>query len=140
MSRYNVNAVWDDPFEHMKERRRARRFRIMLRISLTAENAQTGHRMVGPCVVQDISLTGLCAVTKHKLTLGQTVSLAIPTAKCPLSMCLPAEFQGVARVIRIAPIDTGRSVVALQFGDAFQNDMDFAMFIDFLESIARVMI
>ncbi len=96
--------------------------------------------MVGPCVVQDISLGGVNALTKHKLTLGQTVQLAIPTAKCPPGMCLPEEFIGPAKVVRIAPIDTGRSIVALRFSDELQNNMEFAVFIDFLESVSRVMI
>ncbi|MDX9971648.1 MAG: PilZ domain-containing protein [FCB group bacterium] len=139
MRSYTTDADWDDPFDHVDERRRAPRIKCRFKLSITADDQDRNQRVVGPGLVRDISLTGMLLVTKHSLAPEQRVQVEVPTMGCVDSMCLPSVFEGTAEVIRAREIDGGKQDVALRFGeDLFQN-MDFAIFIDALMTVSKVM-
>ena len=139
MRGYATDAAWDDPFEHVDERRRAPRIKCRFKLNIAADDPGHTHRVVGPGLVRDISLTGMLLVTKHSLEPDQSVQLEVPTMGCVDSMCLPAVFEGTAQVIRAKDLDGGKQDVALRFGeDLFQN-MEFAIFIDALMTVSKVM-
>lgn len=135
----DLDRVWDDPFEHLKERRVAPRFDYRFRLSITAEDAERNHRVVGPGIVRNISLTGVLLVTKHTLTPEQRVMLEVPTIGCGDNMCLPDVFEGTAQVVRARDLDGGKRDVAMRFGDDLFQNMEFAIFIDTLQTMSRVM-
>jgi hypothetical protein len=138
MRGYAVDTVWDDPFEHQDERRRANRFSYKFKLSIAADDPERSRRVVGPGIVRNISLSGVLLVTKHNLTPEQRVFLEVPTVGCADSMCLPHVFEGTAQVIRVADLDGGKHNVAMRFGeDLFQN-MEFAIYIDTLQTVSRV--
>ncbi len=137
LRRYDVDAAWDDPFERNHERRRAKRHRFLLKATLSVEIPGTRQHLIGPAIVQDISTTGIWALTKHRLTPGMVVSLILPTGPCPSDLFLPESFTGDARVIRVRSLEDSRSLVALQLAETFSQNMEFAMFVDYLGTIAR---
>ena len=139
MSAYNVNTAWDDPFERAEERRTAMRFPFRMKVSIRVRDALRDGYFNGPGIVENISLTGVHLYTKHVLAPRQEVMLAIPTAMCPASMCLPNVFVGPGRVVRIGTTVEGYASVALAFGQAFSERMDFALFIEFMQQVSHVL-
>ena len=137
-SRYDINAEWDDPYERQAERRTVRRFpaKYKVRISVPLENQQ--GQLVGVSVVRDVSLRGILVQTKHELAVGQRIKLAIPTKGCTPDMMMPRSFWGMVDVrhLRVSGADT---LVGLVFGEEFLQDMDFARFIEYLQSLSSVM-
>jgi len=139
MSRYNVNAKWDDPYDHPDDRRGADRFDFRIKLSIAVGMDGSRSRLVGPGIVRDISLTGACLVTKHKLVEGQRITVAIPTKRYPVAECLPAYFMGTADVVRVEPRDESSIRVAIKFGDAFAQNMDFSVFIRSLQAVRHAL-
>ena len=139
MPKYNVNAKWDDPFDHQNDRRSTDRFDFRIKMSIAVGMEGSRSRLVGPGIVRNLSLTGACLVTKHKLVEGQRITLAIPTKRFPVAECLPAYFLGTAVVVRIEPRDDATSRVAIKFGDAFTQNMDFSVFIRSLQSVRQAL-
>jgi hypothetical protein len=139
MRGYAVDKAWDDPYEHVDERRNAPRVRCRFKLSIAADEAERNRRVVGPGLVRDISLTGILLVTKHSLKPEQRVQLEVPTLGCVDSMCLPDSFEGTAEVIRSNELEGGKSDVALRFGEDLSQNMEFAIFIDALMTVSRVM-
>jgi hypothetical protein len=137
MKGYAIDTAWDDPFEHPVERRTAPRFPIKLRLTLTAADLEKRAHVVGPGIVRNISLTGVLLVTKHVLHPFQRVRLELPTAILGEEVCLPESFEGTAQVMRTEPLDGGKSHVALRFGDDLSQNMEFVVFIDHLQTMAR---
>jgi len=112
MRGYALDKTWDDPFEHLDERRRASRYNYRFRLSIAAENALDMRRVVGPGIVRNISLSGVLLVTKHTLSPEQRVLLEVPTGTCADTLCLPNVFEGTAQVIRSSELDGGKRDVA----------------------------
>lgn len=139
MRGYAIDKVWDDPYEHLQERREAPRFDYKFRMAITAADLEQKRRVVGPGIVRNISLTGVLLVTKHSLNPNQRVLLEVPTGGCADTMCLPAAFAGTARVIRAHDLDGGKQNVAMRFGEELFQNMEFAIFIDALQTMSRVM-
>lgn len=136
---YDVNAGWDDPFETREERRINSRTGSRFEASMAAPAQGRRGRYVGPALVRDISLEGALVLTKHQLWEGQIVTLTIPTAFCPDTLGLPASFTGTAKVERLRPFEGKRVEAALRFGEDFSRNMDFAVFVEFVQSVSRVM-
>ncbi|MBN2310068.1 MAG: PilZ domain-containing protein [Candidatus Hydrogenedentes bacterium] len=139
MARYDVNVAWDDPFDRPAERRESRRFEFRMKLSIRVDVPGREHRLIGPGIVQDISLSGVCLVTKHDLTPGQQVTVALPTNVCRDGLCLPEAFLGPAEVVWVTPAEKRCSRVALRFGAALVQNMEFVMFVEQLQSMAAVL-
>ena len=135
---YDVNAEWDDPFERTSERRASSRYKSKFKISLSVDDPEKG-RLVGPALARNISVHGAKVITKHKLKVGQSVTVAIPTDLCPASMGLPKAFMGTGEVIRAEASDEGKMLAAISFGDNFTGNMEFAVFVEYLYSISAVL-
>lgn len=136
---YNIDAEWDDPFERQAEQRASGRCRAAFKLTITADDERLKGRLVGPGLVKNMSLTGAFLVTKHRLEPGQRVTVAISTDFCPDHMGLPGAFIGPAEVVRLEPSQGRTVLVGLQFGEVFSENMDFAVFQDYLQSISQVM-
>lgn len=135
MPRYDVNADWVDPFEPPPQRRSAERFRFRIKLSITVDRDGGRTRLVGPGIVKDLSLVGAYLVTKHDLSPGQRITVAVPTKHYPIGKILPAYFVGPAEVVRVEPDKENRIKAAIKFGDALTQNMDFAVFINSLQEI-----
>ena len=135
---YDVNAEWDDPFERTSERRASSRPESKCKLSLTVDAPEKG-RLVGPALAGEMSVHGAKVITKHKLEVGQRVTVAIPTDLCPPSMGLPKAFMGTGEVIRVEASDDRKMLAAISFGDTFTGNMEFAVFVEYLYSISAVL-
>lgn len=133
MVRYDINAVWDDPFEERREQRKASRFSIRMAAGIAVRDVASQRSLRGRGLVRNMSYTGIRVTTKHRLRRGQEVTLAVPTKHCHGRMCLPKAFVGAAEVVRVEPGKEGCSDVALRFGESFLQDMEFAVFVDSLQ-------
>jgi hypothetical protein len=139
MSRYNVNAVWDDPYDRSENRRESERFDFRIKISIAVEQTGTRSRLVGPGIVRNLSLTGAYLVTKHHLVPGQRITLAIPTKRFPVAEILPAYFMGTADVIRVEHREDGTIRAAIKFGEVFTQNMDFSVFVRSLQAVRQTL-
>ncbi len=135
MARYDVNAVWDDPFERSADRRAAVRFELKVRVSITVESQEHRHRLVGPGAIRNISSTGAYLITKHALKEGQRVLIAIPTVEKPVDLLLPEAFVGPAEVIRVESDEENRVRAALRFADELVQNLEFAMYMRHLKAL-----
>ncbi len=129
---YDIDSDWDDPFEKVPERRQAGRHPFSSVLSVRVQLPGESRPLVGPARAEDVSLTGLFALTKHQLTLGQRVTLSIPTKELGTELGLPAAFVGAANVARIQPVDGRLIKAAFEFCDSFASNMDLAVFINAL--------
>ncbi len=139
MPKYDVNVAWDDPFDHLANRRESERFDFRIKMSIAVEQAGTRSRLVGPGIVRNISLSGASLVTKHALAPRQRITLAIPTKRFKVAECLPAYFMGTADVIRVEPRDDSTIRAAIRFGDSFTQNMDFSVFIRELYAVRHTL-
>lgn len=135
MPKYNVDAAWDDPYDHKEDRRQDDRFDFRIKLSIEVEHQGQKSRLVGPGIVRNLSPSGAWFVTKHHLEPGQRVTVAIPTKRFAVAECLPAYFMGSAEVVRVEPRDESTIRAAIRFGESLTQNMDFAMFIQSLRSI-----
>ncbi|MBI5093887.1 MAG: PilZ domain-containing protein [Candidatus Hydrogenedentes bacterium] len=126
---YNVDAPWFDPFETRRENRSAPRFEMPMKITLAVEDPVRKGQLVGPGLVGDISMSGVSVRTKHNLSKQQKVNVELSTDMCSEDLCVaPASVEsGDGTQIR----------AGLQFGDSLIQNIEFAMFIDHLQSRAR---
>lgn len=134
---YDLNADWDDPYDRRPEARNVGRFSTKFRVKIYVETPR--GTLVGPGIVNDLSISGMCLVTKHELKRGQRITVKIPTAVCPDSMGMPRAFTGQADTVRIKNLGENRSLVALKFLPELSENMEFVVFLDYLSSIASVM-
>ena len=137
LPRYDVKAEWDDPFEEHEERRSTDRIDVRIKVSIAVKVEGHTTLLRGPGIVRNISPTGMCVVTTHVLEPGQHVMLQVPTESCPSGLCLPETFEGTAEVIRVLPDKKNRMVAAFRFGDALIGNMEFAMFVEIFQELAR---
>lgn len=137
--RYDINAEWDDPFEHRTERRAAKRYRSKFKLKVSVPIEGTGEQLIGLSILRDLSFQGGNIQTKHDLEEGQRVNLAFPTAICPKEMGMPRSFWGPATVKHKHAADNGSWRVGVQFGEAFLENMLFARFVEYLQSLSAVM-
>lgn len=138
MRRYNVDAVWDDPFEHPVNRRVAPRYETKLKLSIMVEDEERKNRLIGPGIARNISNTGILLRTKHHLKPGQRVMVAIPTTATPSETVLPESFVGAATVVRVESEDGSVIRAALRFGEALLQNIEFALYMNHLSSLAIV--
>lgn len=115
------------------ERREAERFNIDMKVSVSTEG-NGGGLTVSPATVQDISRTGVCVSLRQHIPPRQSVLLAMPTSICPDDMHMPEAFVGSATVVRLAGSDNGASWIGLRLGDGFYHNMEFALFMEYLQS------
>jgi len=120
------------------ERREAERFEVAFKLSVSTENPGDAGLTLSPAQVRDISATGAFISTRVSLEPWQSVVLAVPTDQCPGAMGLPEAFVGSATVMRAHEAENGIQWAALRLGDAFHQNMDFAMFVDFIQAKAQV--
>lgn len=135
--RYDVDTPWDDPYETRTENRSANRFAFPMKITLAVDDPLRKGQLVGPGLVNDISMYGVCVTTKHKLVPKQKVTLAISTQLCPDDLCLAKAFIGPSTVRRTESREGAPMRAALQFGEALYQNIEFVMFIDYLQTMAR---
>jgi hypothetical protein len=135
---YDPNALWDDPYDHLSERRAYGRARIPLMSRISVETDEPGVFSIGPGVMRNISAGGASVVTKHDLEPGNHLKITIDTRQYPHDLILPNKFVGSATVLRVKP-RKGRSIrVGLAFGPEFTESMEFAMFVDHLQDMAAL--
>lgn len=135
-SKYNINAEWDDPYERQAERRSRERCVESFRIKMGVRVDGHKNLLVGPALVENVSQSGLLCKTKHALTEGQVVHLSISTRDYSKGKDFPLKFIGVARVVRVEPVDQNVMRAALDFGADLSEDMSFSIFIETLHSVA----
>ncbi|MCC6794584.1 MAG: PilZ domain-containing protein [Candidatus Hydrogenedentes bacterium] len=141
MARYDTNAAWSDPFEPKKaDLRAATRFKFRLKLSIKAQSEEESPRiLIGPGIIRNLSVTGAWLVTKHKLTVGQRIVVAIPTKRFAVAEYLPAMFIGPAEVVRTKPDIESRMWIGVRFGDALTQNMEFATFVQGLFSLREAL-
>jgi len=141
MARYDTNAAWSDPFEPKNaDGRAATRFKFRLKLSIKAQSEEETTRvLIGPGIIRNLSVTGAWLVTKHKLTVGQRIVVAIPTKRFAVAEYLPAMFIGPAEVVRTKPDIESRMWVGVRFGDALTQNMEFATFVQGLFSLREAL-
>ena len=126
---YRLDVDWHDPFDPKEERRRYRRESARFTTTMRVDVPGSGGAFVGPAMVQNISIAGICAVTKHDLHLDDRVTLTIDTAECPFAHGHPEVFTSVCIVSRIEPMNGRQIRVALILADDLKNHMGFAQFV-----------
>jgi hypothetical protein len=136
-SKYNLDAKWDDPFEHKDERRTKERCPERIKIKIGVRVDGQSSLLVGAAIVSNISQGGMLCKTKHQLHEGQEVFLSIPTKEYSKSKDFPLKFIGAAKVSRIDGVEEGVMEVGLNFGADLSEDMSFSLFIEALQSIAE---
>jgi len=134
MAAYNVDTVWDDPFEHLKDRRASQRFPARLKVKIVVTDLDRGGRLIGPGRVREMSLAGASVVTKHELEAGRRITVQFSTAGYEENLCLPETFTGTARVTRVLGIDGSKRTLAISFCEDFTSNMDFILFVDHLRT------
>ena len=135
---YDVNAIWDDPFDRPPERRAEVRFEIRLKIKIAVEVSDSDTPLVGIARIQNISTQGVYCLTKHRLTVGEEVRLQFFTRGCPTDSGIAKQIYGTGRVVRVDPVDKRRSKVALQFDKNLSENIEFAIFADYLRSVSGI--
>ncbi|PCJ56186.1 MAG: hypothetical protein COA73_12720 [Candidatus Hydrogenedentota bacterium] len=133
---YDTDAKWDDPFDKPEERRNAQRHPESFRIKLGVQLKEHPKPLVGPGVVQDISISGLRCRTKHNVQVGQILKVSIPTKEFPDTIGLPIGFVGDAHVVRTFADDPGVNQICIHFDEELATDMNFAHFIDQLPTLS----
>ncbi len=136
--KYDINAEWDDPYEHLEDRRKTDRCveNVTIKIAVQVENH--ADPLVGQGLVLNISQTGMLCRTKHRLTVGQDIQLSIPTQGYSGTEPLPRKFIGSAKVARVITVDDTVQNVGLEFGSALSDNMSFAIFIETLQAISSM--
>jgi len=129
--RYEVNASWDDPYERLKNRRRAVRARACLPVRVEAHNGGE-RRLIGTGLSENLSYNGMALLTRYPLALSEKVWVSIPTDAYTHDLFLPAEFEGEGEVVRVETTGEGQHRVALRFGSQFTENMEFAVFAEAL--------
>ncbi len=133
---YDVNAVWDDPFDRPPERRSESRFDIRLKIKIAVKVADSDKLFVGIARVRNVSTQGVYCLTKHQLKVGQEVKLQFFTQGCPTDSGVSALIYGTGRVVRVDPVDRRRSNVAINFDKDLSENIEFAIFAEYLKSVS----
>ncbi len=133
---YDIDAVWDDPFDHPPERRAEARFDVRLKIKIAVKVADNEKPLVGIARVRNVSTQGVYCLTKHRLSVGQEVKLQFFTQGSPADSGVARQLLGTGRVVRIDPVDRRRSNVAIQFDNDLSENIEFAIFADYLKSIS----
>lgn len=137
-TKYDINAEWDDPFEHQEDRRESNRCVENFNIKIAVQMANHADLLVGAGVVQNISQTGLSCRTKHRLTVGQDIQLSIHTEGYTNNQPLPRKFLGTAKVIRANSIEDGVQEVGVEFGSDLSENMSFTLFIENLRNASSI--
>ncbi len=132
--KYDLDAVWDDPYERARDRRKSPRCNTNFLMKIAVRTSETSVPLVGPGRVQDVSTTGIRCLTKHNLAPGEQVQVAVPTREFPDVKGLPKSFVGSARVVRTYRVDDVHNVLSLKFGPEITEDMDFNLFWDHLNA------
>lgn len=123
-----------DAESSLDDRREAERYAITFKMSVSVDRPGGNGVTVSPAAVLNISRVGALVETRHPLATAQSVALAIPTALCPDGMRMPQAFIGSATVVRAAKVDHGKCVAALRFGETLTQNMEFTMYMEFLQS------
>lgn len=140
MARYDTNAAWSDPFEPKPNQRQSERFKFRLKLSIKAQGDTNPPRiLVGPGIVRNLSIGGAWLITKHQLTPGQRITIAVPTKRFAVAEYLPAMFIGPAEVVRTKPDTEGRIWAGVRFGDTLTQNMEFAAFIQGLYALREAL-
>jgi hypothetical protein len=120
-----------------RERRAVARTPARFKIKIAVTLANKPAPLVGPALVHDVSTESLRCHTKHRLSPGQSVRLSIPTSTHPPQMGLPKKFLGSALVVWSNALDSGVYDVALRFDEDLRDDIQLAVFVEHLQSVAR---
>ncbi len=135
---YDIDAVWDDPFDRPPERRAEARFEVKLKFKIAVNVADNEKPLVGVGRVIKISTQGVYCLTKHRLRVGQEVKLQFFSQGCPTDSGVARQLFGTGRIVRIDSVDERRSNVAIQFDECLSENIEFAIFADYLKSISGI--
>jgi hypothetical protein len=118
------------------ERREAERYALTFKLSVSVEAPGGGGVTITPATVWNISRSGVLVETREPLPHMQIISIAIPTDQCPEGMRMPQAFIGGAIVARSGRTTQGKCLAGLRFGDSLTQNMEFVMYMEFLQSTA----
>ena len=135
---YNVNAVWDDPYDRPPERRSTTRFDARLKIKIGVHTREHKSPLVGSGIVRNISSESVYCTTKHDLKPGQKVLLLFHTTGCPEDSGISKKIMGSGRVARVDAGENRRFHVAIEFDRDLAENLEFAIFADYLHSISGI--
>ncbi len=139
---YNVDVDWDDPYDRYVghgERRGAPRTRSRFTIRIAVDSGTPGGKLVAQGRVTDIAQGGLRVKTRHHLSPGDHVELAIPTEIVSRSMGLPKAFLAQASVTRVNQLEDDIVEAALRLEGDILGNMEYAMFMDYIRSLSGIM-
>ncbi len=105
-----------------------------MKIKIAVHDPKQKCRLVCRGNVLNMCRGGVLVRTKHEVTSGMRVSVAISTKLCDDNAHLPRTFVGSAEVMRVAHEYEDISVVALRFGTELSQNMEFAVFTDTLRN------
>ena len=121
----------------VRERREAERISITFKLSVSLDDNTGENRvLVFPTSVKDISRLGVRLESRIALPEGQRVILVMPTTQCPVGMHMPEAFIGPSTIVRAEETVDGKCDMGVRFSEAFTQNIDFLMFVDFLHSTA----
>jgi hypothetical protein len=138
ISKYNITAEWDDPFERHGDRRKSERCAERFKIKIGVRIPEHKNLLAGTGLVQNISLEGMLCRTKHTLEVGQEIHLSIPTRDYSSAKDFPNRFVGTGHVNRVKILDGALSEVGITFDPSLSEDMSFSIFIESLQAIASL--
>lgn len=134
---YNVDAIWDDPFDRPPDNRSSSRFDIRIKIKIAVQLANKSAPLVGVGLVRNISTEGVYCMTKHRLSVGQEVKLLFLADRLPSDSGVSRKIVGTGKVVRVEPPDSeNRSHVAIKFDKDLGESIEFSIFSDYLRSIS----
>jgi hypothetical protein len=136
MIKYEIDSEWDDPFEHVNERRSLPRFPSDLKVMIALESGSARRKLVGPGLLMDMSGSGFLCRTKHQLRPGNELTVRFPAEGCPAELCLPKSFYGPAKVVRAELGHNDVVTAAIELGEPLTQNMEFAVYVRLLETEA----
>ena len=134
---YDTHAAWDDPTERPPERRHAMRARTHLAVKLAIQLTDNPQPLVGQGIADNLSVGGMYCRSKHTIQAGQPVELYINLRDCPRSMGLPRSLMGTGYIVWVKPEGEKVLGTAIRFDSDLADDINLAIFVDYLNSLAR---
>jgi hypothetical protein len=134
---YDLDAVWDDPTERQADRRQAVRVETHLSVKIAVRVPEQPQALVGPGIVDNISVMGMYCRSKHTLSPGQAVEIYIPLKDCPRDMGLPRALMGTGRVVWLKAAGDKVLGTAIRFDPELADDIHLAIFVDYLGTLSK---
>jgi len=136
-SPYDIQATWDDPTERPADRRHVTRANSHVSVKLAIQLPEKAQPLVGQGIADNISVSGMYCRSKHTVKAGQPVEIYINLRDCPRSMGLPRALMGSGHIVRVQPEGEKVLGTAIRFDEDLSDDINLAIFVDYLGNLAR---